>query len=122
VPLFIERTKPVPPIAQIQSNRYPTALVLFSHKAKSLSERSRVQRPSPSHLIWLGRAGKPIQSGEDGRLAAFMLAFGCVHDAMLFVNMVSRLIALSLTVALGGCATADFTPDVGGPSDSSWQG
>ena len=62
VPLFIERTKPVPPIAQIQSNRYPTALVLFSHKAKSLSERSRVQRPSPSHLIWL--AGYRESSGS----------------------------------------------------------
>jgi hypothetical protein len=44
----------VPPITRIQSNRYPLPLVLFSHKAKSLSERSRVQRPSPSHLIWLG--------------------------------------------------------------------
>src|SRR5215472_11987445 len=43
----------MPPIAQIQSNRYLTALVLFSHKAKSLPKRSRVQRSSPSHLIWL---------------------------------------------------------------------
>jgi hypothetical protein len=64
VPLSIEGAKPVLPIAQIQSNRYPTALVLFPHKAKSLSERSRIQRPSPSHLIWFG---VPFRSNDTNR-------------------------------------------------------
>jgi hypothetical protein len=32
---------------------------------------------------------------------------------MLPVNIICRLIALSLTAALAGCATADFTPYVG---------
>src|SRR5438874_2845354 len=50
----IERTKPVPPLSQIQSYRDLTLLMLLLHRQSSLPKHATLRRSPPSHLIWLG--------------------------------------------------------------------